>query len=259
MRLSVKLKLALSFGLVLVLSAIAAWIGVDSLNQLDRNAQALVNGPVKRSALVQDIDSKFMASVTAEKNMILESTDAGMDRYEKEMLSLRDDLRGLRDQYRSLASEEGRRRIDSFSAEWERYIAIQDKVRELSRQNSNVKARDLNMKVAASIINPVLDTLHTISQHLEGGVGERARLQFNVERMIGLVMQAAKDQKKTRCCWTMSPPWNRSSAPPMTAWPKSAACAIRCGRPCPRMTVVCSTSFPPSSSGGPRSTGTRWR
>nr|WP_241003991.1 methyl-accepting chemotaxis protein [Magnetospirillum aberrantis] len=192
---SVKLKLALSFGLILVLSAVAAFIGVNSLNQLDQTAQGLVNGPAKRQSIVQDLNTTFVAVVKAEKNMMLAATEEDIERYDKEVLALRDEVRNLRDEYRGVASEDGRKRIDAFTVEWERYVAVQDKVRELTHQNSNVKAREMSMKIGAPILQPMIDGLRALSQRLETATGDRARARVLIDRMVGRTIEAVKDQK----------------------------------------------------------------
>ncbi|NFV79201.1 HAMP domain-containing methyl-accepting chemotaxis protein, partial [Magnetospirillum aberrantis] len=195
MRMSVKLKLALSFGLILVLSAVAAFIGVNSLNQLDQTAQDLVSGPAKRQSIVQDMNTTFVAVVKAEKNMILSTTDESIDHYDKEILLLRDQVRSLRTEYRTLASEEGRRRLDAFGGEWDRYVALQDKVRELMHENSNSRARDMSMKMSVPVFAPVIEGLRALSQRFDGVPVERAKASYLIERLVARAMEAGKEQK----------------------------------------------------------------
>jgi methyl-accepting chemotaxis protein len=47
MRVTIKLKLALAFGAVLLLTGAVGWIGIAKLAALDGNIQALLSGPAQ--------------------------------------------------------------------------------------------------------------------------------------------------------------------------------------------------------------------
>jgi methyl-accepting chemotaxis protein len=48
MRTTIKMKLGLTFAIIIALSAVTAVLGVSSLSSLDSNLQSLLQGPVER-------------------------------------------------------------------------------------------------------------------------------------------------------------------------------------------------------------------
>ncbi|WP_428386243.1 HAMP domain-containing methyl-accepting chemotaxis protein [Mucisphaera sp.] len=90
--------------------------------------------------LLQDL----IALQRAEKNLILARTDAEMDAYaatiEALIETVREGYRGLR----AIATAEGQLALDAASEEFEAWVSVNERVRALSRQASNTRARQLS-------------------------------------------------------------------------------------------------------------------
>jgi methyl-accepting chemotaxis protein len=71
MRLTVRAKLALAFSFVIVLSAMTAWLGISNLASLNATLDRVVQGPVQRVILSQEMSEQLLAIVRAEKNLNL--------------------------------------------------------------------------------------------------------------------------------------------------------------------------------------------
>ena len=84
MRLTIKLKLALSFIAVIVLSGVMALVGITSLAALDDTLQQLVRGPVQRLELIQAMNTDLLLENRAEKNILLADTPQEVARFEGE-------------------------------------------------------------------------------------------------------------------------------------------------------------------------------
>jgi hypothetical protein len=74
MRITVKTKLGLAFALVIVLSAMTAWLGINNLASLNATLDRVVQGPAQRVILSQELSEQLLMIVRAEKNLNLSDT-----------------------------------------------------------------------------------------------------------------------------------------------------------------------------------------
>jgi methyl-accepting chemotaxis protein len=71
MRVSVKLKLGLAFGLVVAMLGGISALGIFGLGTLNQAASDTIDGPVKRLQLVQQVNIHMLEMIRAQKNMVL--------------------------------------------------------------------------------------------------------------------------------------------------------------------------------------------
>jgi methyl-accepting chemotaxis protein len=100
MRFTVKLKLALSFAGIILISVGAATLGITSLASLDRILEDLLQGPVQRGERTLTLDSDFLLILRAEKNVILSDNKEQQAKYEAELAQARQDFMALLDKTR---------------------------------------------------------------------------------------------------------------------------------------------------------------
>jgi len=144
MRLTIKLKLLLAFGFVIVLSAYAAYMGVDRLSGMKGSVDNLVDVSSTKVKLAARISQNMLEINRAEKNIILSKTTADMDQYAAYIESEEAILSSRVSQLKGLVSESGKAKIEQFNEVWARYNAVSMEVRSLSRLNSNTEAADLS-------------------------------------------------------------------------------------------------------------------
>ena len=161
MRFTIKLKLALAFGVIILLSLGAGLLAINDLGTLNTGLNQLLIGPVERVRLSLEIENTFNNIALSEKNMMLADNDQVMGNYDSAILKGREDLKSLVERLRSIAIEAGKQDIDKFSAAVGQYVAVQDKVRELRRQNSQAKATALSEKDAQQQLDQILNSLGT--------------------------------------------------------------------------------------------------
>ncbi len=92
MRATIKLKLALTFTVIVLLAGGMAWIGVNGLGSLNTTLDNLIKGPVARVELAQDLEKAILQTVRAEKNMIMADTPEQVRKFDAELIKLRADL-----------------------------------------------------------------------------------------------------------------------------------------------------------------------
>ena len=141
MRLSIKLKLALSFGVVILLSGLMAVLGIASLASLDDTLEQLIRGPVQRLDLVQSMHSDLLLLVRAEKNLLLADSARDIASFANEEQVESQRLREHREQYLAIATTVGKDKMAQFDRPYQQYLAVQGRVRDLASQGHPADAR----------------------------------------------------------------------------------------------------------------------
>ncbi len=152
MRLTIKLKLALAFAAVITLSAGMAVFGISSLTALNTTMEDVLNGPVQRAQWEEQLHRLLLAIVRAEKNLVLAETPQQLEAYSHELQQQRDAFSALSDKLYAIGSVEGRKRFDVLRAGFQRYVAVQDRMRELVRQGQLGDARALSAGDARQLV-----------------------------------------------------------------------------------------------------------
>jgi methyl-accepting chemotaxis protein len=170
MRLTIKLKLALAFGAVILLSCGMAVLGISSLASLNATMNDVLAGPVHRAQLEEQMHSAMLQIVRTEKNLLLADTAAEREAYGKEIIQQRQAVNALHDQIDAIASTEGKRLLAAFHTTWQQFIALQDKVRDLAGHDNVPQAKAVSQ-------GDERQAIHTAEAQLEEIIQHNARLQ----------------------------------------------------------------------------------
>jgi methyl-accepting chemotaxis protein len=130
MRLTVKLKLGLAFGAIIAMSAVTAFIGVNSLESLNGILHELLQGPVHRVQLANQLYTDLIGISRAERSILAAPAAAIAKHYDDEIVSGRKALSGHLTELEALEGAEGRSQLATFKETWERYQPLQDKFRD---------------------------------------------------------------------------------------------------------------------------------
>jgi methyl-accepting chemotaxis protein len=129
-------------------------------NTNNTNAQAVNAG--SRALLAARIIQNMLEIHRAEKSLILESTQKGMDQYAKSINKIKTTLNTRLAELRNLATEEGKRDVEKFSNAWDIFIELNDEVRDTSRENGNSKAFELSNGKGRELSNKAIDLMSEI-------------------------------------------------------------------------------------------------
>jgi methyl-accepting chemotaxis protein len=129
-------------------------------NTNNTNAQAVNAG--SRALLAARIIQNMLEIHRAEKSLILESTQKGMDQYAKSINKIKTTLNTRLAELRNLATEEGKRDVEKFSNAWNIFIEFNDEVRDTSRENGNSKAFELSNGKGRELSNKAIDLMSEI-------------------------------------------------------------------------------------------------
>jgi methyl-accepting chemotaxis protein len=220
MRATIKLKLGLTFGAIILLSAATAGIGIVRLATLNGSLDSMLQGPVQRLELVDKLQTAFIQVIRYEKNLILSTDQSDIDTYDADILQYRQDVSDLRNKAGAISTEFGREKLAVFDGIWQQYLANEDKVRALASHSTRDQARDLRVTHGRPAYAQTVGSLHQISDHLASSVSSPQGLQAEhitaqmLSDLSGLwsdeadFMAATTDQEKD----SLSQEMNRASA-----------------------------------------------
>ena len=167
MRFTIKLKLALSFGAMIVFSAAIATLGALGLASVNQTMQEVLDGPVQRADMESTMHTELVSLARAEKNLILSTSPQQVEQYDQQILQMRHALETQTDKLYATGSPEGRRRLDVFRSHWQQLTAAQDKLRDLVKQGNLDAARELSAGAVRALVNTAetqLTDLITLNQ-----------------------------------------------------------------------------------------------
>jgi methyl-accepting chemotaxis protein len=167
MRVTIKLKLAAAFGMVIALSAACGVVAYFKLSSLNETVDTVIDGPVKRLRLAGDLRTNLLLEIRAEKDMIIASNDAEIAAFEKEMLEEREQVRAVRDTVYATATDAGKALLDKFTAATARQSEVQNKTASLAKLNSNYRARDVLNGEGQAAFGPALAALDRVSAQIQ--------------------------------------------------------------------------------------------
>jgi methyl-accepting chemotaxis protein len=137
-------KLIVSFSAVLVLSTATGVFSIFQLGKVNFTAVDIETSWLPSVRLASDINTNTSDFRVAELQHILSLNEDEMRRYEKDMADVTAVMSRNRKNYEPLiTSKEEDALYKKFSREWDEYMAIHDKVAELSRGNKNDEAKTL--------------------------------------------------------------------------------------------------------------------
>jgi methyl-accepting chemotaxis protein len=143
MRLTIKLKLALTFAVMIVLLATAAIMGTMGLRSLNESFDRVLAGPVSQQDNLQDLDGAFMRIARLERDMVLADTRAEAEPLAAKILDSRQAYQNLLQKADAAASPEVKPQIAAVRAAGDRFLAVDDRLRQLALDNQDAAAKAL--------------------------------------------------------------------------------------------------------------------
>ncbi len=184
MRATIKLKLAMAFGLVITLTMISGVIAVAKLDSMGAAMDGIVNGVVVRLVDATAGRQDLMLSLRAEKNMILVSSDADTERFANEMVRQRAAAREALERAQATATEQGKVLLAQALSLVDRLGGVQDETARNARLNSRNRAHALAASDGVPAFGKFLTTIATlIRQADESEAPDRTSTMLALERL----------------------------------------------------------------------------
>ena len=198
MRFTIKLKLGLAFGLMIVLLVTATSIGITELENADTADTAMIAGPVTRLRNAQDISVALLQIVQSEKDMVLgedpqtvKGDDAAIDNQKRH-------FNDLLEQSEKLATSESKSKWASIRSSWERFIPLDIQIRALAVANKDEEATKVMVTaqkpVNEEIFKEIADIVAVSEQELKtadeeaSAAGQSAEMLLVVAAIVSLLL-----------------------------------------------------------------------
>ncbi|MCM2440383.1 HAMP domain-containing protein [Agrobacterium vitis] len=108
MRFTIKLKLAVTFGLMIIMLGVMAFYGITSLSTINQASSDIIAGPAKRLELALSASTEISETIRAQKNALLSKEADDINKYYQAATQNIEDMLKLADSGRSIASVEGK-------------------------------------------------------------------------------------------------------------------------------------------------------
>ena len=173
MRFTVKAKLAIAFGVVLLLSMAAGGLAYVKLSEMIDTADSLVSraGRMDRAA---EIEKGILLQVRAEKNLLL-APESEADRFIAEIAKQREALLKLKDEIHAVASPEGKKLIENFGAAYTRMNAVQDDALKVARTDK-AKGAERSMTEVRKAVGEAMEAAHTYVTNVKKNMADQAAM-----------------------------------------------------------------------------------
>jgi methyl-accepting chemotaxis protein len=143
MRFTIKLKLGLAFGFMVVMLLGASGFAINELNKINEGESAMIAGPVTRLRNAQDLSIALLEIMQSEKNMVL-TEDPDLTKAEDAKIEVaKKRFADLLDQSEAMATVAGKSKWLALREEWGRFLPLDAQIRELGIQNKNAEANKI--------------------------------------------------------------------------------------------------------------------
>jgi len=196
MRFTVKAKLASAFGLVIVLSMIAGVVAYIKLGDMMATADSMVLR-AKRMEKAMEVEKLILIQLRAEKNAII-GADSEVEQAAADAAKRREAASKTKDEVYALASEAGKKLLDSFSAAYARMNAYQEETIRLAKTDK-AKAADRSTNEGRRVVNEALESMGSYVDNTKTQLAEQAvqskeeghQAQFMLMALLGVSLMVA--------------------------------------------------------------------
>lgn len=196
MRFTVKAKLACAFGAIIVLSMVAGGVAYVKLSDMMATADSMVLRATRMEKATQ-IEKDILLQLRAEKNSIL-GTEVQAEQFAADAVKLRENATKTKDEVYALASEGGKKLLDSFVVAYAKMNAYQEETIRLGKIDK-AKATERSMgdgrKVVADAMEAmgayVINTKRQMAEQAVQSKAEGQQAQFMLMSVIGVSLAVA--------------------------------------------------------------------
>ncbi|MFT6389921.1 MAG: methyl-accepting chemotaxis protein, partial [Cellvibrionaceae bacterium] len=135
---------------------------VDKNDEIAGEAASQASNAASRALLAARIIQNMLEIHRAEKSLILEATQEGMDQFGDFIHSTEATLNTRLAELREMATAEGRVNIENFSTAWNNFVDINEEVLNTSRENGNAKAFELSSNKGRELSDKAIELMADI-------------------------------------------------------------------------------------------------
>jgi len=164
MRFTITARLAAAFGVVLLLGAVSAFLGVTNLGTVNESFEKTLNGPVKRVVLYQELRKDLVQLAVLEKELALQSDDGKMKEVVERISAQRVVIQGEINALREIATEQGLRIMDQMTPLYAELIKFQDEMIHFVTENSTTRGIEILVGKGSEAFDAVMQGLKGVEE-----------------------------------------------------------------------------------------------
>jgi methyl-accepting chemotaxis protein len=197
MRITVRVKLLGSFGVVVLVAGVMGIVANDGINRLGTTAADLAGLYTERLLTAGQIRTNYLEEIRVEKDLILETDDAKIPMWDAALIKYREEMRDHLEKMINISSEKNKKNVEKLKEAMDHAIITQDRIRALAKRNSATHANDLSLGAGEKAFHEVRSSLKPL---IERGTGEgvtqdRLRAALLASRIAdGLAMAMAYER-----------------------------------------------------------------
>ncbi len=143
MNLTIRTKLIAGFSILIIILAFLGWNGIDRMGNINDSLNKIVGVSSEKVKLSDRVRQDLLSISRAEKNMILDDSDSGMQKYIAEMDASDVRLKDRLSKLDLLVDARGKEGLKRFHELYAQYMETNKEVRRLALLNSSVRAVNL--------------------------------------------------------------------------------------------------------------------
>jgi methyl-accepting chemotaxis protein len=152
MRMTIRLKLGLTFFAVIALSALSAGLGITSLGSLDATLRDTIEGPVERVHTAQSMLVDYLLLVRSDKELLLATSADDRTGFDAKATKAKADIATDLDRGLSLSSTEGKTRWNAFKVTLDQFLRADDHLRQFARAGDIAKATQVSTEEMRGLV-----------------------------------------------------------------------------------------------------------
>ncbi len=196
LRFTIKLKLALTFGLILVATAAMALFAISSLANLNGAVTDIIKGPTTNVRVAGELTDAMNSAIRGEKNAIMNQDASQISTYIDQVAAARQDIQtdlALLDNEQDVDVKARLAQFRTALPEWQK---LQDEVLALAKQNtieSNERASRISMGEGLKATTALMQTVSALNDEIASDLAttdQATNVQYETARnlLIGTVI-----------------------------------------------------------------------
>ena len=167
MRATIKLKLGITFGIVILLLLAVVGVANSRLATLNQAISDVIAGPAQRQDIAQSVSGGLSYVLRQEKNMALTEDEALTRKFDAELMKGREQVQAQIAKGLAGATAQGKPLWMQLNAKYNEFVPVDDQIRQLALANKNAEAGRLSItrsREIATAMSDVADQLVALSK-----------------------------------------------------------------------------------------------
>ncbi|OAN65380.1 methyl-accepting chemotaxis protein [Sphingomonas sp. TDK1] len=167
MRATIKLKLGITFGVLIVLLLAVVGVANSRLSTLNQAISDVISGPAQRQETAQSVSGGISYILRQEKNMALTEDEALTRKFDAELMKAREQVQAQIAKGMATASTQGKPLWTQLNTKFTEFVPVNDQVRTLALANKNKEAGAISIsrsRELATAMSDLADQLVVISK-----------------------------------------------------------------------------------------------